>query len=299
MIGAGVCAAQPATISVQAGRPGAPINRSMWGIFFEDINFGADGGLYAEMVKNRGFEFPDPMMGWTRISRQLAQGQLAMRTTTRSMPPTRIICASCPGGTGPFGVSNEGFRGMGVKADEAYDFSAQIRDVAGRAGVAHPTCTAATARCWTRRYLKGFSSGWKQYTATLHPNDTDPKARLALMLDGQGHGGSGHGFACFRATRGKHRPGGLRADMVQMLADLNPGFMRFPGGCIVEGTRLEPALPMEKHHRPGRRTGRCCLIAGTPNSPTGRRRIISSLSAWASSSSSSCARTSARSRCRS
>src|ERR1041385_394948 len=66
------------TVSIQTDRPGPPISPTMWGIFFEDINFGADGGLYAEMVKNRAFEFPDPLMGWTKISPSLAKGQLTV-----------------------------------------------------------------------------------------------------------------------------------------------------------------------------------------------------------------------------
>src|SRR5579859_4295687 len=71
--------AQAAVIQVQTDKPGADINPAMWGIFFEDINFGADGGLYAELVKNRSFEFPDPLMGWSKISPSLARGQLTIR----------------------------------------------------------------------------------------------------------------------------------------------------------------------------------------------------------------------------
>src|SRR5579859_5497648 len=69
----------PVSITVLTGRPGAKINPAMWGIFFEDINFGADGGLYAELVKNRGFEFPDPMMGWTKLPAGQAQSKYEMR----------------------------------------------------------------------------------------------------------------------------------------------------------------------------------------------------------------------------
>src|SRR5215468_8070380 len=71
LLAASLCAALSAnavTIEIQADQPGAKLNPAMWGIFFEDINFGADGGIYAEMVKNRGFEFPDPMMGWSKLS---------------------------------------------------------------------------------------------------------------------------------------------------------------------------------------------------------------------------------------
>ena len=69
--------AAPITLTIQADKPGAQINPAMWGIFFEDINFGADGGLYAEMVKNRSFEFPEPLMGWIKINPSLAQGEIA------------------------------------------------------------------------------------------------------------------------------------------------------------------------------------------------------------------------------
>ena len=60
-------AQSPVTVTVDADKPGARINPAMWGIFFEDINLGADGGLYAELVKNRSFEFPDGMMGWSKM----------------------------------------------------------------------------------------------------------------------------------------------------------------------------------------------------------------------------------------
>jgi alpha-L-arabinofuranosidase len=65
--------AAPVKLTVQAGTPGPRISPTMWGVFFEDINFGADGGLYAEMVKNRSFEFPDPLMGWIKLSPSLAK----------------------------------------------------------------------------------------------------------------------------------------------------------------------------------------------------------------------------------
>ncbi len=236
MIGAGVCAAQPATITVQTGQPGAPLNRSMWGIFFEDINFGADGGLYAEMVKNRGFEFPDAMMGWTRINSNLSRGQLSILTDDpfNAANPHYLRILSLGGG--PFGVSNEGFRGMGVKKDETYDFSAQIRNVLG-APVVRLQLYGGDGALLDTVVLKGFSSGWKQYTATLHPNDTDPKARLAVVLDDKGAVDLDM-VSLFPRHTWKGRPGGLRADMVQALADMHPGFMRFPGGCIVEGSVL-------------------------------------------------------------
>ena len=68
-----------ATLTVDVAKPGAAINPAMWGIFFEDINFGADGGLYAELIKNRGFEFPEPLMGWSKLNPSKARGELSVR----------------------------------------------------------------------------------------------------------------------------------------------------------------------------------------------------------------------------
>jgi alpha-N-arabinofuranosidase len=224
------------TITIDAGQPGAKINPAMWGIFFEDINFGADGGLYAEMIKNRGFEFPDPLMGWIKINPSLAHGELSVRDDesfdTNNPHYVRILSE----GTAPFGISNEGFRGMGVRKDETYNFSAQIRGIDG-SPVLRVQLYGGDGTLLDAVELKDFSSDWKKYTATLHPKDTDPKARLAVVLDGKGIVDLDM-VSLFPEQTWKNRPGGLRADMVQALADLHPGFLRFPGGCIVEGSVL-------------------------------------------------------------
>ena len=225
------------TITIDAGRPGAKINPAMWGIFFEDINFGADGGLYAELVKNRGFEFPDPLMGWVKISPSLAHGELSIRDDesfdTNNPHYARILSE----GTAPFGLSNEGFRGMGVRRGEAYDFSAQIRGIDG-SPVLRVQLYGGDGTLLDSVELQNFSADWKKYTATLHPKDTDAKARLAIVMDGKGIVDLDM-ISLFPEKTWKNRPGGLRADMVQALADLHPGFLRFPGGCIVEGSVLE------------------------------------------------------------
>src|SRR3984885_8195381 len=79
LLAVGSRAAGPAEVVVNVDPPGARINPAMWGAFFEDINFGADGGLYAELVKNRGFEFPDALMGWSKLSPSLAKGEMSVR----------------------------------------------------------------------------------------------------------------------------------------------------------------------------------------------------------------------------
>ncbi|HTQ51238.1 MAG TPA: alpha-L-arabinofuranosidase C-terminal domain-containing protein [Candidatus Acidoferrales bacterium] len=227
----------PVSLTIQAGRPGAKINPAMWGVFFEDINFGADGGLYAELVKNRSFEFPDPLMGWTRISPSLACGQLSIRTDNPFDAANPHYLRIQSEGTAPFGVANEGFRGIGLREDESYDFSIQIRGVSGAPRV-NVQLYGADGTLLAAALLQGFSSGWKKFTAVLRPADADPKGRLQIVLEGKGAVDLDL-VSLFPRHTWKHRPGGLRADMVQMLADLKPGFLRFPGGCIVEGSVLE------------------------------------------------------------
>ena len=228
--------AKAMTIEIQADQPGAKINPAMWGIFFEDINFGADGGLYAEMVKNRAFEFPDALMGWTKLCPSKARGELSIRNEHpfNAANPHYLHLES--EGKDLFGVANEGFRGMGVKAGEAYNFSAQIHTVAGAPKLRVELYGSDGALLDSVR-LEKFSNDWQTVTAVLHPKDADAKAKLYMLVDGKGVVDVDM-VSLFPAKTWKNRPGGLRADMVQMLADLHPGFMRFPGGCVVEGSQL-------------------------------------------------------------
>jgi alpha-L-arabinofuranosidase len=229
-------ATKAATIEIQVDKPGAAINQAMWGIFFEDINFGADGGLYAELVKNRGFEFPDPMTGWSKLSPSKARGLMSIRDDNpfNAVNPHYLRLES--EGADLFGVANEGFRGMGLHQGEAYDFSMQIRNVSGTPALRIELYSGDGALLDTVK-LERFSADWKQYSAVLRPKATDAKARLYVLVDGQGTVDIDF-VSLFPQHTWKNHPGGLRADMVQALADLHPGFMRFPGGCIVEGSYL-------------------------------------------------------------
>ncbi|HWY31106.1 MAG TPA: alpha-L-arabinofuranosidase C-terminal domain-containing protein, partial [Candidatus Acidoferrum sp.] len=237
-------AANPVGIEIQTDKPGAKINPAMWGIFFEDINFGADGGLYAEMVKNRGFEFPDALMGWSKLSPSKARGQISVHNENpfNAANPHYLHIES--EGKDLFGVANEGFRGMGVKQGEAYNFSAQIRVVSGSPKLRVELYGGDGALLDSLR-LQNFSNDWQKLSGVLHPNDTDAKAKLYVLLDGKGAVDIDF-ISLFPEHTWKNRPGGLRADMVQALADLHPGFLRFPGGCIVEGSELNKRYQWKK-----------------------------------------------------
>ena len=233
-----------ATVTVGANQPGARINPAMWGVFFEDINFGADGGLYAELVKNRGFEFPEPLMGWIRINPSHSKGELTVRTDDPFNEANPHYVRIQSETDTPFGLSNEGFRGMGVRQGEAYHFSSEIRGISG------------SPKLSVRLYgndgsvldsvdLQDFQGSWEKRSALLHPSSTDPKARLAVLVVGTGTLDLDF-VSLFPEHTWMNRPGGLRADMVQALADMHPGFIRFPGGCIVEGPVLSGRYQWKK-----------------------------------------------------
>ena len=228
--------AKAVVIEVQADKPGAAINPAMWGIFFEDINFGADGGLYAELIKNRSFEFPDPLMGWVKIHPSLARGDVIVHDDHPFNPANPHYVRIESQAQVPLGIANEGFRGIGLRKGDAYNFSARIRKNEGSAAVRIELYGSDGTLLDSKR-LESFSTDWKQYTAELHPNDTDPKAKLYVLVEGKGSFDFDM-VSLFPEKTWKNRPRGLRADMVQALADLKPGFMRFPGGCIVEGSEL-------------------------------------------------------------
>lgn len=239
-----VNASSATVLTVHNDQPGARINPAMWGIFFEDINFGADGGLYAELVKNRGFEFPDPLMGWQTVRVQLARGEVTVRNEEPFNEKNPHYVRVHSEGTGSFGLSNEGFRGMGLKQGEAYNFSMQIRQAEGQPRL-KIQLYGGDGTLLDSTELDNFTPGWVRRTAKLHPAETDGQGRLVLLVEGAGTLDLDF-VSLFPEHTWKNRPGGLRADMVQALADLHPGFMRFPGGCVVEGPVLAQRYQWKK-----------------------------------------------------
>ncbi|PTY06198.1 alpha-L-arabinofuranosidase [Opitutaceae bacterium EW11] len=235
LFGATLLSLPAATVTISADKPGAQVNPAMWGLFFEDINFGADGGLYAELVKNRSFEFPQSLMGWSVPGDRAGTTRAAVETdASASVGGRHFLRLEAAGSTAA--IENEGFRGIGVVAGDTYDFSVSIRTsspVALRVELVAPSgAVIGTAR------LAQLPKQWAKQTASLVGTLTEPRAHLRLTLEGQGSADLDH-VSLFPRKTWKHRPGGLRADMVQALDDFGPGFLRFPGGCIVEGAKLD------------------------------------------------------------
>ena len=230
-------AADNHVFEVNTKKLGAPVQSTMYGIFFEDINYAADGGLYAEMVKNRSFEFPQHLMGWR------AYGKFEVRNDGPFERNPHYVRLSYSGHRDKFtGIENEGFFGIAVKKGATYRFSVWARCPEGGKAtlevrlVDNDTMGENQEFVTTRVEVSGKE--WKKYTAELKSPRTEPKGALRLFLRGNATCDVEH-VSLFPTDTWKGRENGMRKDLAQALFDMHPGVFRFPGGCIVEGTDLE------------------------------------------------------------
>ncbi|MEO6720874.1 MAG: alpha-L-arabinofuranosidase C-terminal domain-containing protein [Ferruginibacter sp.] len=227
---------------VQVNKRVAPVQPTMWGVFFEDINFGADGGLYAELVKNRSFEFLKPMLGWTEMKKS-GKGKTLIINRGNEKPENPRF-ARITVDSGSYGLSNEGFRGMGIQKSKHYNFSILAKRGEGNVSIKIELVNTAGKKIGEAT-LANFSNEWKKHTVSFVSTDTANKAHLNILFEGKGEMDVDM-ISLFPQDTWKNRPNGLRADLVQMLADLKPGFIRFPGGCIVEGQELKTRYQWKK-----------------------------------------------------
>ncbi len=232
------------TLVVKPNNPIADIQPTMYGVFFEDINFAADGGIYAEMVKNRSFEFYKPLMGWSLVKKNDADGSVLIQNREQSKTTNPRFATIQVQGNG-LALINEGFRGMGIKQGLDYHFSVWARQKAGSSVAITVELRTATGESIGKTSLTPQGTQWKKYTATLKATQTEAKGNLAVTFSGNGTMDVDM-ISLFPSDTWKQRPEGLRADLVQLLADIKPGFLRFPGGCIVEGHDLSVRYQWKK-----------------------------------------------------
>ena len=237
--------AQTNELVIQAGKPGAEIQPTMYGLFFEDINYAADGGLYAELVKNRSFEFPQHFMGWKTF------GKVSLKDDglfERNPHYVRLAYAGHP--HKQTGLDNEGFFGIGIKKGAEYRFSVWARVAEGETPAKIRVELADTKsmneqQAFATADVTVDSKEWKKYQVILKPEVTNPKAILRIFLASRQTVDLEH-ISLFPVDTWQGHENGLRKDLVQALADIEPGVFRFPGGCIVEGTDIASRYDWKK-----------------------------------------------------
>ena len=224
------------------------IQPTMYGIFFEDINFAADGGLYAELIKNRSFEFDEPFTGWKQpntktLSPNLDSGFLTIYTdhSKSNKNYARITVLNNKN----YLLENEGFRGIGIHEGAKYDFSFDLENVSGNIAAVNARLVDESGKEIASVSTIIKQKGWQKYNTVLQTPRTVEKAKLQITFTGNGIVNMDM-ISLFPQDTWKNRKGGLRRDLVQKLDDLQPGFLRFPGGCIVEGRTLAERYQWKK-----------------------------------------------------
>lgn len=251
-------ASVPLALEIDASAKGKAISPDLFGIFIEDLNYTADGGLYAELIENRSFEYAasekiawNSLTGWTTQERGGAKGFVGVRAgkPLHANNPHYISLDVKVPGEG-FGVSNSGIEGIPVVGGDSYDlsfFAHQMfmgapwtpdNGIVGRPMPVVVRLEAADGSVLAEAQLEIAGYEWKKRSVTLVPSRSETKARLVVLAKAQG-GLALDEISLFPQKTFKGRKNGLRADLAQVVADLKPKFVRFPGGCLAHGDGLD------------------------------------------------------------
>ncbi|TCK55916.1 alpha-N-arabinofuranosidase [Flavobacterium sp. 90] len=239
--------AQKLTLEVDATKTITKIQPTMFGLFFEDINFAADGGLYAELIKNRSFEFDKPLMGWEQPNTKRS----SLNKESGSAAPIKIeanntvFCRVEVNNAKGYVLINEGFRGMGVKKDAKYNLSLKAANQKNTIKKIVFQLIDKDQKVIGETSIVPNSDQWTNYTSQITATQTEAKAKLKITFEGTGTIDLDM-ISLFPENTWKNRKNGLRKDLVQLLFDVKPGFLRFPGGCIVEGRTLSDRYQWKK-----------------------------------------------------
>lgn len=247
MVFAGSSRAQTAaTITVQSDQPGVQISSNLFGIFFEEINMAGDGGIYAELVRNRLFEDASTPVQWTLVTNGAATGTYAIDTSLPLNPTnTQELALTKSGGSGNIGAVNGGFYGIPVTSGSTYNLVTYARCAGGFTGsIIVSLQSASGGSTYALGSISGLTTNWQSFSLTLVPTLTDPAAQLELSISQTGTVYLGF-VSLFPAQTFNSRTNGLRPDLANLLADLKPSFMRFPGGSWVDGSSLADAYHWE------------------------------------------------------
>ena len=250
MVGCAVFAAAvraQVTIDIDAQQRGPKVSRMLYGIFYEDINHAADGGIYAELIRNRSFEdgprygAPADMQGWSTYAAAPSQLTAKLIQPTKKTPLLNAVQHNAlelnvkASPSVPVCLVNEGFWGINAVQGRKYRLTFWAKTLKYQGSVKATLCSKDGSQLYAETVVGNFGvgKGWKKYEAMLTANDNDPQAQFVLVFDGVGQVQIDM-VSLFPPTF-KNRENGMRPDLANMLWQLHPKFMRFPGGCFVEG----------------------------------------------------------------
>lgn len=242
------------TLQLAAQPSGKPISENLVGIFFEDLNYAADGGLYAEMVQNRSFEYTPSDVNWGKnphnnwyyftswglVRDHAAIATISLETNNPVHPnnPHYLVFNALTRGEKGVGLRNHGYDGMVIRKGEEYDFSVFLRLMSEKEIPAKIQLTDEKKQVLAEAEITARSKDWHKYAAVLTPTADADTASLVILFQQEGKIAVDM-VSLFPKNTFKNRPNGLRRDLAQAIADLKPSFMRFPGGCLAHGDGLD------------------------------------------------------------
>lgn len=237
------------TIQSDISKPGIKMSQDLVGAFFEDINYGADGGLYAELVQNRSFEYhvvdgytdEGPLAHWELIKNVGANLSYTVENTQPINPnnPHYLNISINSTGQGS-GIRNTGYFGMSVHEGETYKFSVYLKSQVANEAKILVKLVNSIGIVLASDTIASISTNWEKYTLSFTSKQNAENASLQLLFTQPGVFYADM-ISLFPATTYKNRENGLRKDLAEAIADLHPRFLRFPGGCVSHGRGLENA----------------------------------------------------------
>ncbi len=237
--------ASSGTITVQADQPGVQISSNLFGIFFEEINSAGDGGIYAELVRNRSFEDASTPVYWTLVTSGGAGGTMTLDTSLPLSATNLHSLKLAQIGTGAAGVANSGFWGIPLSQGATYNLGFYARASLGYSGSITASLESSSgSTVYAQAIFPGLTTSWQHFAASLSPNSTDPSARLVLRIAQAGTVWLDF-VSLFPAQTYNQRTNGMRPDLMNMLTGLRPSFIRFPGGSWIDGNSISNAYHWE------------------------------------------------------
>ena len=225
-----LCWSQAAEVRVDLTNAGKKVNPRQFGIFFEEINHAGEGGLYTDLIRNGSFTEAPTLDAWSVVQSGSAKVNPFFESEhplNEVKPRSVRIEINSPNGERA-GIANEGYWGIAVQKGTSYEFSMYARSAPGFDGPVTVSLEGKDGMVYGQSQITGLRPEWNRVTATIQSNATDPVAHLAIAANRTG---------TFWINVVTLHPAGdiFRADLLQKLKDLKPGFMRFPGGTFVQG----------------------------------------------------------------
>lgn len=229
-----------ARLTIQ-GKERKAISNELIGIFFEDISYGADGGLYGELIQNRDFEYSAADRGgWHSLTAWELKGEGSTITIGTERPIHTNNCHYATLNTANVGATfeNGGYDGIALKAGDLYDLSLMARKASDKSSKLLISLVSEKNETLAAKSITIGNADWKSLKMTLKASKDAPKARLVIAPQTTGAVDVDM-VSLFPRNTFKNRKNGLRADLAQVIADMNPKFVRFPGGCAAHGDGLD------------------------------------------------------------